>query len=141
MEHYEYLVVMGLCLLVTLPLELVLGARVWRRPRRLLLTLLPVVAVYSLWDVVAIERGLWDYSPDHTTGVVLPPALPVEELVFFVVVPVCGLLTLEAVGNVLTWLRLLRRGADLRTATTTAYADGIGRLVRAPADGPGRRRG
>ena len=35
MERGEYLVVMGLCLLITLPLELLLGARVWRRPRRL----------------------------------------------------------------------------------------------------------
>ena len=31
--------------------------------------------------------------------------MPVEELVFFVVVPICGLLTYEAVGYVLTLLR------------------------------------
>lgn len=136
-ERYQYLVVMGLCLLVTLPLELVLGARVWRRPRRLVLALLPVVVLYSVWDVVSIERGLWDYSDRFTSGIVLPPALPLEELVFFVVVPICGLLTLEAVGNVLAWVRLLRSGTGLRTATATAYADGIGRLLRAPAGGPG----
>ncbi|NYG54861.1 lycopene cyclase domain-containing protein [Nocardioides perillae] len=134
MEQYEYLVVMGLCLLVTLPLELLLGARVWRRPRRLLLTLLPVVAVYSVWDVVSIQRGLWDYSERFTTGILLPLDMPLEELVFFVVVPICGLLTLEAVGNVLAWLRLLRAGEGLRAATATAYADGVGRWVRpAPA--------
>jgi lycopene cyclase domain-containing protein len=129
-DQYQYLVVMGLCLLVTLPLELVLGARVWRRPVRLLRALLPVVALYSAWDAVAIRRGLWDYSEQYTTGVLLPLAVPLEELVFFVVVPVCALLTLEAVGNVLAWLRLLRDGAGLRAATGTAYADGIGRLLR-----------
>ena len=109
MERFEYLVLMGLCLLVTLPLELVLGARVWRQPRRLVLALLPVVVVFSVWDVVAIARGTWDYSPRFTTGVLLPFSMPLEELVFFVVIPICGLLTYEAVGNVLARVRPPRR--------------------------------
>lgn len=111
MERFEYLILMGLCLLVTLPLELVLGARVWRQPRRLLLALLPVVVVFSVWDVVAIARGTWDYSQRFTTGVLLPFSMPLEELVFFVVIPICGLLTYEAVGNV---LGLVRRGGRNR---------------------------
>lgn len=98
MDQYQYLLLMGACLLVTLPLELVLGARVWHRPRLLVLTLLPVVVAYSLWDAVAIARGVWSYSEVFTTGVLLPLDLPVEELAFFVVVPICGLLTWEAVG-------------------------------------------
>jgi hypothetical protein len=31
--------------------------------------------------------------------------MPIEELVFFIVVPICGLLTYEAVGYVLSVLR------------------------------------
>lgn len=118
MDHYQYLVLMGLCLLLTLPLELVLGARVWRRPRRLLLALLPVVVVYSVWDVVAIARGTWDYSERFTTGVLLPFDMPLEELVFFVVIPICGLLTYEAVGRVLELPQRLRerRPRDRRAA-------------------------
>ncbi len=112
MERFEYLVLMGLCLLVTLPLELVLGARVWRRPRRLLLALVPVVVVFSVWDVVAIARGTWDYSRRFTTGVTLPFSMPLEELVFFVVIPICGLLTYEAVGNVLARAHRARGGDD-----------------------------
>lgn len=101
MDRYQYLLLMGLCLLLTLPLELLLGARVWRRPRRLLQSLIWVVVVFSVWDMVAIARGTWHYSDRYTTGVLLPFAMPVEELVFFLVVPVCALLTYEAVGNVL----------------------------------------
>ncbi len=97
----EYLLLMAACLLVTLPLEFWLGARVYRRPVRLLIALLPAVVVFSVWDAVAIARGHWDYSPDHTTGWLLPGAVPIEELVFFVVIPICGLLTYEAVGTVL----------------------------------------
>lgn len=100
MDRYQYLILMGLCLLITLPLELVFGARVWRRPRRLLLALLPVVVIFCVWDVVAIGRDHWTYSPRYTTGWSLG-SLPVEELVFFLVIPMCGLLTLEAVRTLL----------------------------------------
>jgi lycopene cyclase domain-containing protein len=89
------------CLAVTLPLELVLGARVYRRPVRLLRALLPVVVAFSVWDVVGILRDHWTYSPRYTTGWHLPLSMPVEELVFFVTIPLCGLLTYEAVGRVL----------------------------------------
>ena len=97
MDRYQYLLLMGLCLLITLPLEFAFRARVWRRPRRLFAAMWFPVLAFVVWDVVAIERGLWHYSPRFTTGWELPLALPVEELVFFLVIPVCGLLTLEAV--------------------------------------------
>lgn len=101
----EYLLLMAACLAITLPLEFVLDARVYRRWRRLLAALVPVVVVFFLWDAVAIARGHWGYSSAHTTGWLLPGAVPLEELVFFVVIPLCGLLTFEAVGNMLTRLR------------------------------------
>lgn len=97
-----YLAVLAGCLLGTLPLELVLHVRVYARPVRLLLTLLPVVAVFSLWDVLAIRAGHWAYDPRQTTGVMLG-SLPLEELLFFLVIPVCAVLTLEAVRVVRHW--------------------------------------
>ena len=116
MDQYQYLLVLAACLALTLPLELLLGARVWRRPVRLVLTLLPVVVIYSIWDILAIEVGMWDYSERFTTGILLPFDMPVEELAFFVVVPICGLLTLEAVGNVLAGIRAVRSGTPVREA-------------------------
>jgi lycopene cyclase domain-containing protein len=96
-DRFQYLVLMGLCLLVTLPLEVVVGARVYRQPRRLVATLAVPVAVFVAWDVAAIAWGHWWYAPRYVTGWELPGHLPVEELAFFVVVPTCGLLTFEAV--------------------------------------------
>ncbi|REF36234.1 lycopene cyclase domain-containing protein [Thermasporomyces composti] len=92
---------MGACLAITLPLEIVLGARVYRRPRRVLRVLVPVVALFVAWDALAIARGHWTFSPHYTTGWSLPFGIPVEELVFFVVIPVCALLTYEAVRRLL----------------------------------------
>jgi lycopene cyclase domain-containing protein len=89
-----YLIVMAACVVVTLPLELLIGARVYARPRRLLLSLVPILAVFVTWDVLAIHAHFWFYR--NLTGVRLGN-LPIEELVFFVVIPICSILTLEAV--------------------------------------------
>lgn len=106
-DRYQYLLLMAGCLLITLPLEFVLRARVYRRPRRLLLSLLPTLVVFLAWDAFGIWRGHWWYSPDYTTGF-RPAGVPLEEYVFFLVIPICGLLTYEAVGTVLGWVRQRR---------------------------------
>ena len=97
-----YLAVLAACVLGTLPLELVLRTRVYGRPLRLLLTLLPVLVVFVVWDLLAIRAGHWTYDPEQTTGILLGD-LPLEELAFFLVIPVCAVLTLEAVRAVKGW--------------------------------------
>ena len=101
MRHLSYLLVLAGCLAAALWLEPVLQVNVLRRTRRLLLTLLPVVIVFVLWDLAAIAAGHWTFDPDQTTGVVLPGGLPVDEVLFFVVVPVCAILGFEATRAVL----------------------------------------
>jgi lycopene cyclase domain-containing protein len=97
-----YLLVLLSCLIGTAPLEVVLKTRVYARWRRLLLTLAPVVVVFVVWDVLAIGAGHWDYDPSQVTGIALG-SLPLEELLFFLVIPVCAILTLEAVRAVKGW--------------------------------------
>ncbi|MDT8912369.1 lycopene cyclase domain-containing protein [Amycolatopsis sp. PS_44_ISF1] len=96
MARFEYLFVLAACVAVTLPLELA-GARVYRRPRRLARAVLPVAAVFLVWDAVAVVAGVWDFDPAFVTGLRAPLGIPLEEVLFFVVVPVCGLLTYESV--------------------------------------------
>ncbi|KYH43083.1 lycopene cyclase domain-containing protein [Branchiibius sp. NY16-3462-2] len=108
-DRYQYLLLMAGCLLITLPLEWVFDARVYRRPRRLLQAVLPVVVIFSVWDLLGIHRDHWSYSQKYTTGILLPFGMPLEELVFFIVIPICGLLTYESVGTVLRQWRSRRR--------------------------------
>ncbi len=100
-DRFQYLLLMGLCLVITLPLEFLFGARVWRRPRRLLAALWLPLVIFLVWDVIAIARDHWGYNERYVTGWELPFDLPVEELAFFLVIPICSLLTLEAVRRVL----------------------------------------
>ncbi len=101
MRHFLYLGVLLGCLAGALWLEPILRVGVLRRWRRLLLTLVPVVVVFVAWDLLAIAAGHWTFDTRQTTGVRLPGRLPVEELLFFVVVPVCAILGFEAVRKVL----------------------------------------
>lgn len=103
MRHLAYVGVLAFCLLGTLPLELWLGVRVYRRPRRLLLTLLPVLVVFVVWDLYAVHAGHWSFDAAQTLGWVLPGGLPIEEVLFFLVVPVCSVLAFEAVRTVRGW--------------------------------------
>jgi lycopene cyclase domain-containing protein len=99
----SYLAMLGFVVLGTLPLELYLKVGVYRRVRRLLLTMLPVVPIFLVWDLYAIRRGHWRFDPQQVLSVRLPGGLPLEEALFFVVVPLAAVLTLEAVRTVRGW--------------------------------------
>ena len=96
MDRFQYLLLLGACLAVTLPLEFVFRTRVYRRPLRLARALVYPVIVFVAWDVVAIARGHWTFTDRYVTGWELPGSLPVEEFAFVLVIPVCALLTFEA---------------------------------------------
>ena len=104
MDHLQYLAVLAACLAITAPLEF-LGAGVYRQAWRAAKAILPVAAVFVVWDAVAIAADVWSYNPRFVTGWELPFALPIEELLFFVVIPLCGLLTYNAVSAILERVR------------------------------------
>jgi lycopene cyclase domain-containing protein len=112
-DRWEYLLVLVVCLLLTAPLEY-LGAGVYRRFDAVTRTLPPVVALFGVWDLVAIARGHWTFDERYTLGLVLPGGLPLEEALFFVVVPLCALLTYEAVRRVTA-----TRAEDVRWVRST----------------------
>jgi lycopene cyclase domain-containing protein len=102
MGHLTYLALLAGCLAVTAPLELVLRVRVYARWRRLLLALLPELVVFLAWEAYAVAHHHWAYDRAQ----VLPArigGMPPEELLFFLVVPVCAVLAFEAVRKVTGW--------------------------------------
>ena len=101
MRHLTYLAVLAGCLAGAVWLSPVFRLGVFRRWRLLLASVLPVAIVFILWDVAAIAAGHWSFDPAQTTGILLPGRLPLEELLFFLVVPVCAVLGFEAVRLVL----------------------------------------
>jgi len=112
-DRWQYVMVLGSCLLITLPLEF-FGSGVYRQPRRLVVAVLPAALVFLLWDAIAVAADVWWYNPRYLLGLVAPGELPLEELLFFVVIPVCGLLTYSAVDAMLSVLRRTLSKAEHR---------------------------
>ena len=107
--HWSYVAMLAFCLAGTLPLVPAFRLRVLRQPRRLLLTVLLAGTPFLLWDLHATDVGHWRFDDGQT----LPwrvAGLPLEEIAFFVVIPVVAVLTLEAV-------RVARRRAASRRGT------------------------
>lgn len=77
------------------------GAGVYRQPWRTARSVLPVAVVFLLWDEVAIAAHVWTYNPGYITGLEIPFRVPIEEVLFFVVIPLCALLTYSAVTAIL----------------------------------------
>ncbi|MEV6970747.1 lycopene cyclase domain-containing protein [Hamadaea sp. NPDC051192] len=96
-----YLAVLAGCLICAIWLEPVLHVGVLRQVRRLALTIAPVAALFLIWDLAAVHSGWWSFDPAQLLGVRLPGGLPLEEALFFVVVPLCAVLGFEAVRQVL----------------------------------------
>lgn len=104
MDHWQYLIVLGACLLITAPLE-IFGSGVYRQPMRLLRSVGPVAVVFVIWDAIAIAGHVWTYNPRYISGIEVGFSIPLEELLFFVVIPICGLLTYSAVSAILGFVR------------------------------------
>ena len=81
-------------------LEVVLKVGVLRRWKRCLTTILPVASLFIAWDAYAIKRGHWFFDKDQILGIYGPFNIPLEEYLFFIVVPMAALMTIEAVLKV-----------------------------------------
>lgn len=96
LSHWSYVAMLVFCLAGTLPLVPAFRLDVLRQPGRLLLTVLAAGTPFLLWDLYATDAGHWYFDADQT----LPwrvAGLPLEEIAFFVVIPLVAVLTFEAV--------------------------------------------
>ena len=81
-------------------LEIFLKVGVLRRIKRALLSIAPIAAIFIVWDLYAISRGHWHFDSEQIIGLKTPGGIPLEELLFFTVVPLAAIMTIEAVGVV-----------------------------------------
>ena len=98
--QYSYVAILAFVMVGCLWLDIALRTRVLRRWRRMLLSIAPALVLFVIWDVYAIAQGHWWFDPDLILGIHLPGDLPLDEVLFFLAIPVASLLTLEAVRSV-----------------------------------------
>lgn len=102
MLRFSYIAMLLFTVVGSFWLEIFLKVRVLKRIKRVALSIAPVATVFLIWDAYAISRKHWYFDPNQTLGIKLPFSIPLEELLFFVVVPLAAILTIEAVRTVKT---------------------------------------
>ena len=116
-RHLTYLACSPAACSAAAPLEIFLRAAGLARWQRLLLTLVPVVrGLRQLGRLRDLAPSLVLRPGDRPPGCCCRAGLPLEELLFFLVIPVCAVLTLEAVRKVTGW------SADAEPANATRRA-------------------
>ena len=88
-------------------LELFLKVRVLARFKRVVRAIAPIAFLFITWDAYAIRSGHWRFDRAQILGFFGPFRIPLEEYLFFIVVPVAAIMTIEAVRKVKTNWRIL----------------------------------
>jgi lycopene cyclase domain-containing protein len=97
MRHWGYMAMLIFTVLGSFWLEIFLKVGVLRRVRRMVLSIAPVALIFIGWDAYAISRHHWHFDPSQILQVYGPFHIPLEEYLFFLVVPIAAIMTLEAV--------------------------------------------
>ena len=78
-------------------LEVIFKVGVIKRFKRWILSIAPTALIFLLWDYYAVTHGHWKFDEKQVVGIYGPAGIPLEEFLFFIVVPLAGLMTIEAV--------------------------------------------
>lgn len=103
LARWSYFGVLVFVLVGCLWLEFAMRTRVLRRWRRLLLSMVLPLAAFTAWDAYAIDAGHWYFDRSKILGWEVVAGVPIDEILFFLVIPLASVLTLEGVRSVSGW--------------------------------------
>ena len=81
-------------------LELFLKVGVLKRINQVMLAIAPISFLFIAWDAYAIRSGHWRFNKEQILGIYGPFCIPLEEYLFFIIVPIAAIMTIEAVRRV-----------------------------------------
>ena len=97
MLRFAYFAMLLFTVIGSFWLEILFKVGVLRRVKRWLLSIIPTALIFLVWDYYAVTRGHWKFDKEQVVGIYGPAGIPLEEFLFFIVVPLAGLMTIEAV--------------------------------------------
>ncbi len=72
------------------------GLKFWQKWRALAGSIALILVIFGTWDVIATVRGHWVFHPQKVWNLRIIN-LPVEEVLFFVIIPFCCIFTWEVI--------------------------------------------
>jgi len=111
-QKFGYLAMLAFTVFGSFWLEIFLKTSVLKRWKRALISILPISFFFLVWDAYAIAQGHWFFNRDRMLGIYGPFDIPLEEFLFFIIVPMAAILTIEGVTTVKPHLREKEFGRD-----------------------------
>ena len=96
--HYTYFLILAGSLIGPLILSFDKKVAFYKKWKSLFLAMILPALFYIIWDMVFTQRGVWSFNENYITGIKLYN-LPVEEVLFFFIVPYCCVFIYECVIN------------------------------------------
>ncbi len=93
----RYMMVLVLSGIIPLVASFYPPLKFYKHVKALLVSIALIVIIFGLWDMFATYRGHWQFDPDSVWNVRLVN-LPLEEVLFFIVIPFCSIFTWEIVN-------------------------------------------
>ena len=100
MLKFGYVAMLAFTVVGSFWLEIVLKIRVLKRIKRALISIIPIAILFLIWDAYAVANGHWKFDPDQVLGIYGPFGIPLEEYLFFIIVPMAAIMTIEGVRSV-----------------------------------------
>ena len=103
MAKFNYLLVLSFIATCAIFIALVFRIRVKGFWRLFVITDLAILVIYLIWDYWAISKKNWYFDGSQILGVKIFGIIPIEEILFFMIVPLTSLLTYLALKKLTKW--------------------------------------
>ena len=100
MAHYHYALVLLFVAICAVSVNLGFRLRITHLWRIFLATDAAILLIYTAWDIWAVENHNWRFDSAQILGLRIFAGLPIEEILFFIVVPLMTVLTYLALSKI-----------------------------------------
>ncbi len=94
--HYTYFLILAASIAGPFALSFDKKVAFYKKWKYLFPAMIIPALLYIVWDIYFTSEGVWTFNEDHITGVQLGN-LPVEEVLFFFIVPYCCVFIYECI--------------------------------------------
>lgn len=96
--HYTYFIILAAAVAGPLALSFDKKVAFYKKWKYLFLPVFIPALLYIVWDMYFTSKGVWSFNKEYITGIKLYN-LPVEEILFFFVVPYCCIFIYECIRS------------------------------------------
>ena len=102
MAQFHYLLVLLFIAACAVGVSLGFRIRITRFWRNFLLTDVSILAIYLMWDYWAIKKENWSFDAEQILGIYLFGNVPIEEVLFFIIVPLMTIIVYVTLIKILS---------------------------------------